>query len=81
MLGQAMPLFKIIPTDPDSSAIAIDAIDAGAVLNIVQKLDCAEADVFEDGVYRLSVRLRPNGPWCIFQRDGVHSAPTMTAFG
>jgi hypothetical protein len=65
-----MPRFKILPTDQSYSSAQITALDAGAVLGIVDRLDCKEADVLQDEVYSFSVRLGSNGIWSIFQRPG-----------
>jgi hypothetical protein len=65
----AMPRFTILSTDQSYSATEITALDAGAVLNIVGRLDCKDADVLADGRYSFSVRLNDCGMWSVFQRD------------
>ena len=61
--------FHIIPTYPSTGTADLVAGDASAVLNMVQRLGCREADIFKDGTYTFSVRLGGNGLWCIFGRE------------
>jgi hypothetical protein len=77
-----MPRFKILPTDQSYSSAQITALDAGAVLGIVDRLDCKEADVLQDDVYSFSVRLGSNGIWSIFQRaDHALDTQALQSFG
>lgn len=69
-----MPRFTILPCDPSYASTEVTAIDASAVLNMVDRLHCGEADVLQDGAYSFSVRLSANGLWSIFQRDHEHGA-------
>lgn len=64
-----MPLFTVVPIDQASSSTDMAAIDAGGILAVVERLNCQEADVMQDGVYAFSARLGGNGLWTIFQRD------------
>lgn len=75
-----MPRFTILPTDPSYASAEITALDAGAVLNIVGRLECHEADVLQDGKYSFSVRLSQNGLWSIFQREQIVTEE-ITRFG
>lgn len=64
-----MHRFKILPIDQAYASAEVTALDAGAVLNIVSRLECKEADVLQDDVYAFSVRLSDSGMWSIFQRE------------
>lgn len=70
-----MPRYTVLPVDCDLAPVEITAHDAGAVLNLVCRLDCGEADVLHDGVYNFSVRLSSNGLWSIFQRHEAQDVP------
>jgi hypothetical protein len=72
-----MTHFKILPTDRPHSSAEITAIDASAVLHILSRLDCSDADVLADNVYSFSVHLDAPGFWTIFQRDQAPRAVTM----
>jgi len=69
-----MPFFTILPVDRPYSATDTVGLDAGAVLNLMSRLNCREADVLEDRAYAFSVRLSACGLWTIFQRDGLCDA-------
>lgn len=62
-----MRRMAILPTDKNEPAGIFDAehIDA---LHMVSRLRCREADVFENNLYRYSLRLEAGGLWNIFQR-------------
>lgn len=64
-----MPLYKILPADPSLKSTEVRAADPACVFGIVQRLDCKEADVLQDGFYAFSLRLDANGMWSIFQRE------------
>ena len=72
-----MTHFTILPTDRPHSSAEITAIDASAVLHILSRLDCSDADVLADSVYAFSVRLDAPGFWTIFQRDRSPEPETM----
>lgn len=76
-----MPRFQIIPNDQSFSAAEITALDAGAVLNVVSRLKCKEADVLQDGSYAFSVWLNDRGVWSIFQRDQDTGTAAIQSFG
>jgi hypothetical protein len=63
-----MRLFTIVPVDPSNSDAELTAIDGEAVLEIVGRLDCKEADILQDDSYAFSVRMSDNGVWSIFRR-------------
>lgn len=63
-----MRRFRIKPIDSAFSCVEIIARDAAAVLNLVHRLDCGEANIERDGAYAFSVRLEGNSYWCISQR-------------
>jgi hypothetical protein len=63
-----MPTYKIIPSD-GSRLAGVTAMSAAAVLHLVQRLDCKQADVLRNARYSFSARLLSIGVWCIYQRD------------
>jgi hypothetical protein len=65
-----MHRFTICPTDMSYPSAEIIAIDAGEVLSIVDRLNCHDADVLQDGVYSFSVRQCSSGMWSIHRRFG-----------
>lgn len=75
-----MPRFKILPTDSSYPSAEISALDAGSVLNVVSQLNCHEADVLEDEVYKFSVRLSGSGLWSIYQRGADMVSDTIRPF-
>lgn len=76
-----MPRFKILPTERSCCPADITAIDASAVLPILNRLGCTDADVLADNVYSFSVRLDAPGFWTIFQRDHRPELETMEVHG
>lgn len=78
-LEQTMPRFQICPTDQSHSSAEVVTPDAGAVLGLVHRLDCKEADVFRDGDYCFSVSLSKNGLWSIFKRQHDNGETARTA--
>lgn len=75
-----MPRYLVIPTDQTFSSAEIIAPDAAEVLNIVHRLHCGEADVFEDESYTFPVRCSENGLWTIFTRPAPPE-PKVEAYG
>jgi hypothetical protein len=69
-----MPIYQVLPTDRSCSPSEIVASSPAAVLNLVQRLACHEADVLRDGDYSFSVRLGDNGLWRIYQRQSQRDA-------
>lgn len=63
-----MPRFTILPKEQQSVPVP-DVFDAGAVLHIVQRLGCKEADVLRDDKYSFSLALGENGIWSILRSD------------
>lgn len=58
--------FRIVPANPTFPPYQIFAHDAGAVLYIVERMNCRSADVERDGAYAFSVGLDEGGVWRIF---------------
>lgn len=76
-----MPRFHIRPSDPSSPLTEFIVGDEAAVLHMVQRLDCKEADILRDEDYCFSVRLADNGLWTIFQRSGIDRGVGVPPFG
>ena len=74
-----MPRFQVLPIDKAVASVEVIAPDAAGILNIVQRLDCQEADVLRDGAYSFSLRLGRNGLWSIFQRENDSRAAELAA--
>jgi hypothetical protein len=75
-----MPTYTIQPSD-GSFCVTINASSAATVLNLVQRLECKEAEVLCDGCYAFSIRLGVNGLWCVFQRDQGERPEAAEALG
>lgn len=76
-----MRRFHIRPSDPTFPMAEFIVSDEAAVLHMVQRLDCKEADVLRDDDYCFSVRLSDNGLWTIFQRSGIDRREAVSPFG
>lgn len=80
-----MRRFQIKPADRKFPPVEIIAHDAAAVLNLVHRLGCGEADIERDGAYAFSVRLEGGSYWCISQRRPiarpVQAGHIASAFG
>lgn len=63
-----MPRFVIKPTDRDFLSTELIARDPSGALYLMERLGYSEADVFEDGQYKFSLRLNPGAVWLILQR-------------
>lgn len=48
---------------------------------LIERLECREADVLQDGNYDFSIRLGENGIWCIFKRYPEPGGNVIQAFG
>ncbi|MFD2579963.1 hypothetical protein ACFSTD_18225 [Novosphingobium colocasiae] len=46
-----MPQFHIYPRNPDLPSTSIATLDASMVLNIIERMNCSEADVECEGRY------------------------------
>lgn len=75
-----MPQYRIFPTDQSSSP-GIAVTDASALLMLVGRLECKEADVERDGEYCFTLSLGGNGIWTIFQREGLGQNEAVPPFG
>lgn len=75
-----MHRFQVRPADASILSPEIVASNPAGVLQMVQELNCKEADVLRDGEYCVSVRLEETGLWCIFHRDRPHE-PHIVPFG
>lgn len=75
-----MPRFTILPTDRSCSSAEITAPDASGILPLIDRLNCKEADVVQDGVYAFSARIGGNGLWMIFQRQADSDTGDIPAF-
>jgi hypothetical protein len=64
-----VPHFTILPTDHSQPVVDVTARTAASALYMVNRLDCIEADVLQDGEYAFSVCAAQGGAWTIFQRD------------
>lgn len=73
--------YQILPLAHPGHRTDVAAGDASAVLNMVQRLGCREADILKDGTYSFSVRLDSNGLWCIFGREEEGAADVVPLFG
>jgi hypothetical protein len=76
-----MRRFNIHPTDAAFSSVEVIAHEAAAVLNLVHRIGCNEADVQRDGIYVFSVRLERGGFWCISQRSPAMRPMTLPQGG
>lgn len=76
-----MPLFKIYPADQPYFSAEVIVASSEAVLRMVQRLDCREADVERDGAYCFSVRLSDHGVWTIFRRGEIDVEEAIQSFG
>ena len=68
-----MRRFTLAPVSSDAQELEIEAFDENAVLHAVGQGGFNEAEVYEGGEYRFSVRLEA-GVWCVFQRGGTSPA-------
>ena len=68
-----MRRFMLAPVSPDAQKLEIEAYDENAVLQTVGKVGFNEADVYEGGEYRFSLRLEA-AVWCIYQRNSASPA-------
>jgi len=64
-----MPQFRILPRNPDLPSTRVVALDASMVLNIIERMNCSEADVECEGRYAFSACLYDNGLWSIYHRQ------------
>jgi len=64
-----MPRYTVTPIDDSCTSAELISQDAAAVLPMVARLDCGEADVLEDGNYAFSLQLGASGLWQIYQRN------------
>lgn len=76
-----MPLYTVLPSDQSFASAEIEAPDPARVFNIVERLECQEADVLQDGEYAFSIRLSTNGIWNVFQRDDTGAVETIPPYG
>ncbi|WP_395396040.1 hypothetical protein WBP07_22180 (plasmid) [Novosphingobium sp. BL-8A] len=70
-----MHRFTIVPTDPSHQPIEITALDAAAVLPIIDRLGCGEVHVHRNSAYVFSAQPNGNGFWSIFQRKDSAEIP------
>lgn len=75
-----MPTFTIEPSDGSFMA-GLTATSPAAVMHIIQRLECPQADVLSDGVYSFSVRLYGTGYWCVYRSDQDEPSDTIVAMG
>ena len=73
-----MRRFMHAPVSPDAPKLEIEAYDENAVLQTVGKVGFNEADVYEGGEYRFSLRLEA-AVWCIYQRGEATSVAARQA--
>ena len=76
-----MPRFHIRPSNSSHPLAEYIVSDEAAVLHMVKRLDCKEAEVLRDEEYAFSIRLDENGLWTIFQRPGMGRGEVMSTFG
>lgn len=75
-----MRRFHIHPIGAAFPSVEVIAHDASAVLDLIRRIGCNEADVQRDGVYVFSVRIEGSGFWCITQRSPA-MRPVMSRQG
>lgn len=64
-----MHRYTIQPIDSSIPAVHQIGQDAACALHVASRLDCREADVYEDGIYLFSLQLDKNSLLCIYQRE------------
>jgi len=64
-----MRRMTIVPIDKSEPAAIFNA-DQTDAFHMVSRLNCGEADVFENDQYKFSLRLEVGGLWNIFRRNG-----------
>jgi hypothetical protein len=76
-----MPRYTVVPSDPQLAPIVVQATDPGSTIYAVERLECKEADIFENHAYRFSLRVDANGLWCIFQREELLDPKVVSLAG
>jgi hypothetical protein len=74
-----MPRFTIVPAARTARAAEVTSPDAAVVLHPAARLECGDADVFENERYVFSLRLGENGLWQIYRR--AEPMEPVSAFG
>jgi hypothetical protein len=64
-----MPKFTISPSDQSRSSAELICPNVATVLHTVARLECGQADIFEDEKYVFSLQLSSSGLWQIYQRN------------
>lgn len=63
-----MSVFKIVPLDGTCSPSFVRSDQAERIFHLVSQMPRGEADLWQDGVYFMSLHLGENGGWTLFQR-------------
>ncbi|WP_395331763.1 hypothetical protein WBP06_03135 [Novosphingobium sp. BL-8H] len=70
-----MHRFTIVPVDTSYQLVEIIALDAGAVLPLIERLGCGEVHVHRDRTYIFSAQPNGTGLWSIFRQTDAVAMP------
>lgn len=76
-----MHSYSVVSTDHASPSVAFLSNDATPAMCVVQQHALKDADVFQDGLYLLSLSLSDGGLWTIARKSANIPAACIPAYG